>query len=262
MLIYIESAKDLWLLPIAHLRKKITFSFSFSSQSSLLLSPPVTLSNSSILSPYNPTEGYKRTRKLNKMSSRLRLPLLALAALSIGLNIAILGCAGRTLHVYNSERHTSPYFLPIWSSHFDTRELSALIATSILTFLLNCIVVLSLFITTVRQIPFPHLPDRIADLWTSQLPANLVILASTTLSTILSLIALIFSAVLNTKAPSPRDTLQSWTCRWRTLQNQDDSIPRSYDTLCHETVSSSHPSQPLSSNMHSSASHSTPQSQS
>ena len=98
------------------------------------------------------------------MSSRLRLPLLALAALSIGLNIAILGCAGRTLHVYNSERHTSPYFLPIWSSHFDTRELSALIATSILTFLLNCIVVLSLFVTVVRfPFPFPTSTDRVAD---------------------------------------------------------------------------------------------------
>ncbi|CAK3802396.1 hypothetical protein MYCFIDRAFT_210300 [Lecanosticta acicola] len=147
------------------------------------------------------------------MTSRLRLPTLLLTSLSIGLNLAILGTAARSLHVYNSQRTTNVYFLPVWSGHFDTRELSALIGTSAVIFLLNAVVLVSLFVTA--------------------LPANALILLSTTLSTLLSLIALIFSSVLNTRHPADRATLQSWTCTWHSIPNQN--VPRQYDTLCHET---------------------------
>lgn len=83
------------------------------------------------------------------MAARLRIPTLALAALSIGLNVAILGCAGRTLNVFMMERYTSTWFMPVWSSHFDTRELWGLIGTSAAVLCLNVILVAGLFVASV-----------------------------------------------------------------------------------------------------------------
>lgn len=80
---------------------------------------------------------------------------------------------------------------------------------------------------------------RHADDICRQLPANLIVLASSLLSTIVSLIAIIFSSVVNNRSGfSSKDTLQSWTCRWRSLHNAGlEAVPQDYDTLCHETVS-------------------------
>lgn len=83
------------------------------------------------------------------MAARLRLPTLALAALSVGLNFAILGCSARTLNVFNSEVQTNAYFLPVFHQHFDTRELSALIGTSIIVVILNGLLLVSLLIPSV-----------------------------------------------------------------------------------------------------------------
>lgn len=83
------------------------------------------------------------------MAARLRIPALALAALSIGLNVAIVGCAGRTLNVFMMERYTSTWFMPVWSSHFDTRELWSLIGTSAAVLCLNSILIAGLFVASV-----------------------------------------------------------------------------------------------------------------
>ncbi|KAF7194440.1 hypothetical protein HII31_04245 [Pseudocercospora fuligena] len=145
------------------------------------------------------------------MASHLRIPTLAIAALSLGLNIAIIGCAGRTLNVYLTQRHDNVYFLPVWASHFDMRGLPALLGTSAVIVVLNALLVAAIF--------------------TSALPANLLVFASSLLSTILAIIAMSFSAALNNGSES--DTLQTWTCMWRDVA--DENVPRQFDTLCHET---------------------------
>lgn len=86
------------------------------------------------------------------MAARLRLPTLALAALSVGLNFAILGCSARTLNVYNSEVDSNAYFLPVWRQHIDTRELSALIGTSVIIVVLNGLLLVSLLVHSVSSI--------------------------------------------------------------------------------------------------------------
>lgn len=68
-----------------------------------------------------------------------------------------------------------------------------------------------------------------------QLPTNTILLASSLSSTILSIIALALQATLNHQSPQ-RDTLQTWTCMWKNVQGE--GVPQSFDTLCHETVSS------------------------
>ena len=84
------------------------------------------------------------------MATHLRLPTLLLAALSIGLNLAIIGTAGRTLNVFQNGQTNNVYFLPIWNSHFDMRGLHGLIGTSAVIVVLNAILALALFITAVR----------------------------------------------------------------------------------------------------------------
>ncbi|KAK3113615.1 hypothetical protein LTR53_008915 [Teratosphaeriaceae sp. CCFEE 6253] len=149
------------------------------------------------------------------MAAKLRMPTVAFAALSVCLNLAIIGCAGRTLAFFNTEQKSNAWLLPIWPNHFDTRELHALVGTSAAVIALNALLVLSLFV---------HAS-----------PANLVTLASSTLSTICSLIAVIFPTLLNQHAPT-RDTLQTWTCRWSTHSfSGGRGGPSGFSTLCNET---------------------------
>ncbi|KXT14125.1 hypothetical protein AC579_85 [Pseudocercospora musae] len=142
---------------------------------------------------------------------QLRIPTLAIAALSLGLNIAIIACAGRTLNIYLTQRHDNVYFLPVWTSHFDMRGLPALLGTSAVIVVLNALLIAAIFI--------------------SALPANLLVFASSLLSTILAIIAVAFPATVNNGSES--DTLQTWTCMWRHVE--DENVPRQFDTLCHET---------------------------
>jgi hypothetical protein len=85
----------------------------------------------------------------SNMAARLRMPTLAFAALSICLNIAIIGCAGRTVNIFYVQQKSNAWLLPIWPNHFDTRELQALLGTSAAIVLLNALLILALFIISV-----------------------------------------------------------------------------------------------------------------
>ncbi|KJY01465.1 hypothetical protein TI39_contig290g00026 [Zymoseptoria brevis] len=141
----------------------------------------------------------------------LRLLTLTLTFLSLTLNLSLLSTAAHTLHLFNTHKHTSPYFLPIWSSHFETRQLATLIATSTIIVLLNSLFAVSLYLTS-----------RLGDV------VN-VFLASVGL--LLSLLALSYSSILQNN--TGRDTLQTWTCTWKDIPNQ--SVPEQFETMCEET---------------------------
>ncbi|KAK3670998.1 hypothetical protein LTR78_009115 [Recurvomyces mirabilis] len=149
------------------------------------------------------------------MATKLRMPTLAFAALSICLNLAIIGCAGQTINFFVTEQKINVWLLPIWPNHFDTRELQALIGTSAAILVLNVVLAISLFV--------------------KKLPANVIVLATSILSVVCSLIAIIFPTIVNGQAPG-RDTLQTWTCRWSSTSiNRGQGPPSGFDTICHET---------------------------
>lgn len=85
------------------------------------------------------------------MASKLRLPTLGFAALSFCLSIAIIGCAGRALDVFDREHKSNVWFLPIWRDHFDISELQALVGTSTAVVVLNGLLAASLFVTAVSS---------------------------------------------------------------------------------------------------------------
>ncbi|KAK0976905.1 hypothetical protein LTR91_013539 [Friedmanniomyces endolithicus] len=177
---------------------------------------------------------------------KLRTPTLAFAALSIGLNLAIIGCAAHTLSVFNAEQSSNVWLLPLWPNHFDTRELHALLGTATVIVVLNVVLILPLFVRAVSL----HAvigsaaceKETDAHLWGGKkLPApNFIALASALLSTVCSLVAVVFPALLNTHAPR-RDTLQTWTWTWSSTAfdsgaGRAGSGPSGFSTLCHETV--------------------------
>jgi hypothetical protein len=97
----------------------------------------------------HPLSSQRKKKQEQDMASRLRLPALAFAGLSIVLSIAVIGCAARTLHLFNSQHSSNPWLLPIWPNHFDLRGLEALIGTSAGVVLLNLVVVVALFVPAV-----------------------------------------------------------------------------------------------------------------
>lgn len=172
-----------------------------------------------------------------------RLTHLLLPLLSITLNLAILGTSSRTLHIYQTSQTSNVYFLPIWNSHFDMRGLQTLVGTSVGIVVLNGIFavvggvcgngngggrgMVCLFLL--------HQSQSKVLTQLQHVPTNTILLASSLSSTLLSIIALALQATLNHQSPQ-RDTLQTWTCMWKNVQGE--GVPQSFDTLCHETVSS------------------------
>lgn len=90
------------------------------------------------------------------------MPALVLAIISITLGLAIVGCAGQTLRVFNSQQATNTWFLPVWPNHFDTSELRALIGTSAAIVVLNAVLAAALFLKSVRR-HLDHLPHTTPD---------------------------------------------------------------------------------------------------
>ncbi|KAI6800982.1 hypothetical protein KC361_g2035 [Hortaea werneckii] len=149
------------------------------------------------------------------MAQPPRMLILAAAALSICLSFAIIGCAGRSLGIFNGQQASNVWLLPIWPNHFDTRDLDALIGTSAAVVILNLVLIAALFV--------------------QKLPTTFLLLISSSLSTICALVAIAFPATLNAHAPR-RDTLRSWTCRWsNTLITQGSGPPAQFDSICRDT---------------------------
>lgn len=91
--------------------------------------------------------------------SSLRLPTFGLALLSICLSVAIIGCAGRTLNLFNTQQSTNAWLLPLWPQHFDTRGLQALIGISASVLVLDALLVVAVLIPAVSiSMPLPTVP--------------------------------------------------------------------------------------------------------
>ena len=69
----------------------------------------------------------------------LHIAQLVLVGLTLCLSIAIIGTAAHTLHVFNSQQSTNPWWLPLWPQHFDTHSTSALIGSAASVVMLNAI---------------------------------------------------------------------------------------------------------------------------
>lgn len=71
-----------------------------------------------------------------------------------------------------------------------------------------------------------------------QLPANGLVVGSALLSTIISILSVVFTTILNWRAPH-KDTLKTWTCRWTYVPKHLNSLgpPDMFNGLCQKTVS-------------------------
>ncbi len=83
----------------------------------------------------------------------LRTPTLGLTVLSLCLSIAIIGTAGRSLHVYYSEHSTNLWLLPVWPDHFDLRELQMLVGCAAAIVACNAVLGVSLVVAAVSPGP-------------------------------------------------------------------------------------------------------------
>ncbi|KAK5166665.1 uncharacterized protein LTR77_008209 [Saxophila tyrrhenica] len=169
------------------------------------------------------------------MANNLRNPTLGLALLSLGLSIAVIGTAGRSLHVYYSEHSTNMWLLPVWPNHFDLRELQMLVGSAAAVVVCNLVLGTSLVVAKVSILLTFDGGRANADI-RLQLPANGIVVVSSFLSTIVMMIALIFTTVLNWRAPH-RDTLKTWTCRWSNVPRSLYSLgpPEQFHDLCQKT---------------------------
>ena len=69
-----------------------------------------------------------------------------------------------------------------------------------------------------------------------KLPANIIVLFSSFLSTLASVIAVAFTTIINHRAPET-DTLKTWTCRWsERAVDIGHQQPDQFHSLCRETV--------------------------
>jgi hypothetical protein len=63
----------------------------------------------------------------------LYLAQVVVTGLVVALSIVILGTSAHTLDVFNKQHMTNPWWMPLWSQHFDTHGTKALIASSVIS---------------------------------------------------------------------------------------------------------------------------------
>ncbi|KAH8728197.1 hypothetical protein GQ44DRAFT_724723 [Phaeosphaeriaceae sp. PMI808] len=158
----------------------------------------------------------------------LHLAQAAITGLVVVLSIAILGTSAHTLDVYNKERMTNPWWMPLWSQHYDTHGTKALIASSAVTF------VLSGAFLAMSLIPKFNLRQK----YTLR---ALISLGTILPCFLLTLMTVVWAHVLNRNTPEI-DTIQTWTCRYKGSVStpQDMSVPSnlgnsSFKSLCSES---------------------------
>ncbi|KAJ4325236.1 hypothetical protein N0V94_000758 [Neodidymelliopsis sp. IMI 364377] len=158
----------------------------------------------------------------------LHLAQTVLTALIIVFSVAILGTSAHTLNVFNKQQSSNPWWLPLWSQHFDVHGTKALVASSVITLVLSSAFLISTFV------PSLNLKQK------HTLRAALS-LATILPSLLLTLISTVWGYILNRQTPDI-DTIQTWTCKYQHSSplRQDLSLPSNmgnsnFGSLCRES---------------------------
>ncbi|KIX07304.1 uncharacterized protein Z518_01957 [Rhinocladiella mackenziei CBS 650.93] len=143
----------------------------------------------------------------------LRWTRLVLIFLTIATSTAAVGCAGHVLQRYNVTHLGSNYNLHLWPRNVDIRPtLAILVPATVLT-------AVSLVYLAFSLIPTPY---------SRTLLYNIVFLASSVVGLVLCLFAIPFNLLLvNPSTDHPRESLQSWTCKFSNGASQFTSDARS-----------------------------------
>lgn len=158
----------------------------------------------------------------------LHLAQTVITGLVVVFSIAILGTAGHTLSIFNSQQTSNPWWLPLWPQHFDVHGTKALIASAAVSLVLSGVF---LVMSLIPQVNLPNRPTLRA----------LVAIGSAAPSALLTLVTVIYAHILNNGAPEV-DTVQTWTCKYKNSQplEQDLALPSNmgngnFVSLCHQS---------------------------
>ncbi|KAK7716867.1 hypothetical protein SLS57_006550 [Botryosphaeria dothidea] len=160
--------------------------------------------------------------------SHIRIAQLSIAGLCFIFGVCIMGTAGHALAVYRAEYSSNPWWLPLWSTHFDVRGTNALIGAGAV------ITILNLAFIGLCLLPKLNLRER-----TTARAFITLGLAFPTLFVAFG--CFVYAAVLNKNSPEV-ETIQTWTCKFKGKRPSDASIsvPSSisnseFDRLCSES---------------------------
>ncbi|KAF1811763.1 hypothetical protein P152DRAFT_398484 [Eremomyces bilateralis CBS 781.70] len=164
------------------------------------------------------------------VANLLWITLLAISALTVLLAGATIGSAAYTLQQYKDQKaQNNPWWLPIWTDHFDLNGTKSLIASGSVSLALGLVYFLALAIPRFQVAGRPKLSLAIAS-------------ATAIPSVVVSVFAIAFVQVLNQKSPDV-DTIESWTCRWSQTPAiaKELSVPATFTnegfgTLCTASV--------------------------
>ncbi|KAF2143308.1 uncharacterized protein K452DRAFT_307459 [Aplosporella prunicola CBS 121167] len=131
--------------------------------------------------------------------AHFRIAQLSIAGLCLAFGVAIMGTAGHTLDVYRSQYSTNPWWLPLWSSHFNVRGTNVLIGAGAVATVVN------LTFIALCLLPKLNLTER------TTLRAFITITLIFP-SALISFITVIYVHVINHSAPDT-ETIQTWTCK-------------------------------------------------
>jgi len=140
---------------------------------------------------------------------------VSLTVLALLMGISILGLSADAVNVYNTTHVSHDFLLPLWPDEFDFRPTVALVAGAVIVVLTNIASLLFSKVRFLRHRTPVHTPLTFA--------APLIGLAA-------AVIAMIFFYAVN--ANDTVDTFLSWTCRWKTLNMQQQP---QFGTLCKES---------------------------
>ncbi|OCK84275.1 hypothetical protein K432DRAFT_320713 [Lepidopterella palustris CBS 459.81] len=158
----------------------------------------------------------------------LHIAQVVLIGLSFCFAVAIIGTAAHTLHIFNTQQTSNPWWLPLWPQHFDTHSTSALIGSAASVVVLNAVFLIFSLVPRFNPSKRPTL--RVLLALGTALPGALVTLCT-----------VIYAHILNHNSPEI-DTIETWTCRYKNDKplQQDMSLASSmsngnFGSLCTES---------------------------
>ncbi|KAL2038993.1 hypothetical protein N7G274_008333 [Stereocaulon virgatum] len=155
-----------------------------------------------------------------KQARLLHLMRIAIAAVTLGISIAVIACTAVSLKAYSDSHYGAEWLLPLWPLHVDLRPSHTVLGCGITIAVFGLAYLAATFIPMSRKL---H---------------NLNIISS--IFSFLALFATLFTTIYasdltnNLADSASSGTLNSWTCKWQGLDKA--GVPANFIEICNEAT--------------------------
>ena len=173
-----------------------------------------------------------------KQARLLHLMRIAIAAITLGISIAVIACTAVSLKAYSDSHVGAEWLLPLWPLHVDLRPSHTVLGCGITIAVFGLAYLAAAFIPMVCRTRAERIRTLLTSVSQSRKLHNLNIVSS--IFSPLALLATLFTTIYasdltnNLADSASSGTLNSWTCKWQGLDRA--GVPANFIEICNEAT--------------------------